>query len=162
MGVYFHFKTVDLSPFTFDNFISTTQYILDKVPCDQIFPLRTMVACISCFTSISRVAKPARHLVMQMHIFLCFWPYKERLSKEMNNGNDLNLHSMTKLSGWLRYCSCSVYMLYIRKVLGFILSDDYFEIKSIIHSFNCLSYFYSYLELQDDFIFQNLFLFIFS
>ena len=22
----------------------------------------------------------------------------------MNNGNDLNLHSMTKLSGWLRYC----------------------------------------------------------
>ena len=22
----------------------------------------------------------------------------------MNNDNDLNLHSMTKLSGWLRYC----------------------------------------------------------
>ena len=23
----------------------------------------------------------------------------------MNNDNDLNLHSTTKLSGWLRYCS---------------------------------------------------------
>ena len=23
----------------------------------------------------------------------------------MNNDNDLNLHSMTKLSGWLRYCT---------------------------------------------------------
>ena len=45
------------------------------------------------------------------------------------------------------------------KVLGFILSDDYFEIKSIIHSFNCLSCFYSYLELQNDFIFLNLFLY---
>ena len=22
----------------------------------------------------------------------------------MNNDNDLNLHSMTRLSGWLRYC----------------------------------------------------------
>ena len=30
-----------------------------------------------------------------------------------------------------------------------------------IHSFNCLSCFYSYLELQDDFIFQNLSLFIY-
>ena len=27
----------------------------------------------------------------------------------MNNGNDLNLHSMTKLSGWLRYCSRNTY-----------------------------------------------------
>ena len=26
------------------------------------------------------------------------------MSKEMNNDNDLNVHSMTKLSGWLRYC----------------------------------------------------------
>ena len=47
-----------------------------------------------------------------------------------------------------------------RKVLCFILSDDDFEIKSKIDSFNCLSCFYSYLELQDDFIFRNLFLFI--
>ena len=35
-----------------------------------------------------------------------------------------------------------------------------FEIKSKIHSFNCLSCFYSYLELQNNFIFRNLFLFI--
>ena len=27
------------------------------------------------------------------------------MSKEMNNDNDLNLHSMTKLTGWLRYLS---------------------------------------------------------
>ena len=30
--------------------------------------------------------------------------YKKSISKEMNNDNDLNLQSMTKLSGWLRYC----------------------------------------------------------
>ena len=35
---------------------------------------------------------------------VCYRPYKESISKEMNNDNDLNLHSMTKLSGWLRYC----------------------------------------------------------
>ena len=35
--------------------------------------------------------------------FFCVYrPYKESISKEMNN-DDLNLHSMTKLSGWLRY-----------------------------------------------------------
>ena len=28
----------------------------------------------------------------------------ESTSKETINNNDLNLHSMTKLSGWLRYC----------------------------------------------------------
>ena len=49
------------------------------------------------------VAKPARHWVMQMQIFSVYRPYKESISKEMNNDNDLNLHSMTKLSGWLRY-----------------------------------------------------------
>ena len=47
-----------------------------------------------------------RHLVMQMQIFLCLYrPYKESISKEMNNYNDLNLHSVTKLSGWFRYCT---------------------------------------------------------
>ena len=31
----------------------------------------------------------------------------------MNNDNDLNLHSMTKLSGWLRYWgSYSLYIIY--------------------------------------------------
>ena len=36
--------------------------------------------------------------------FYVYGPYEESISKEMNNDNDLNLHSMTKLSGWLRYC----------------------------------------------------------
>ena len=36
--------------------------------------------------------------------FGVYTPYKESISKEMNNNNDLNLPSMTKLSGWLRYC----------------------------------------------------------
>ena len=40
---------------------------------------------------------------MQMGIFCVYRPYKESISKEMNNDNDLNFHSMTKLSGWLRY-----------------------------------------------------------
>ena len=38
-----------------------------------------------------------------MQIFLCLYrPYKESISKAMNN-DDLNLHSVTKLSGWLCY-----------------------------------------------------------
>ena len=40
--------------------------------------------------------------------------------------------------------------------------DNDFETKSKNHSFNCLSCFYSYLELQCDFIFRNLFLFKFN
>ena len=36
--------------------------------------------------------------------FFCVYRLKkESISKEMNNDSDLNLHSMTKLSGWLRY-----------------------------------------------------------
>ena len=50
-----------------------------------------------------KVAKPARQFGHAMQIFLCYKPYKESISKEMNNDNDLNLHNMTKLSGWLRY-----------------------------------------------------------
>ena len=38
----------------------------------------------------------------------------------MNNDNDLNLHSMTKLSGWLRYCQlnyfCSVIIQKIESI----------------------------------------------
>ena len=49
-------------------------------------------------------AKPARQFSRAMQIFLCLWTIKELISKEMNNDNDLNLHSMTKLSGWLCYC----------------------------------------------------------
>ena len=42
-------------------------------------------------------------LVVLCKFFCVYKPYKESISKEMNNDNDLNLHSMTKLSGWLRY-----------------------------------------------------------
>ena len=50
------------------------------------------------------------NLVVLCKFFCVYRPYKESISKEMNNDNDLNLHSMTKLSGWLRYC------LYFRAV----------------------------------------------
>ena len=50
------------------------------------------------------VTKPAWYLVMQMQILGVYRPYKESISKEMNNDIELNLHSMTKLSGCLRYC----------------------------------------------------------
>ena len=53
MGAYFHFKTVDLSSLKFHPFICTRQNILNKVACDLLFPLRTVVSCISCLTSIS-------------------------------------------------------------------------------------------------------------
>ena len=36
-------------------------------------------------------------------IFFCVYrPYKESVSKEMKNDDDLNLHGMIRLSGWLR------------------------------------------------------------
>ena len=38
------------------------------------------------------------------NFFCAYRPYKESISKEMNNSdNDLNLYSMTKLSGWVHY-----------------------------------------------------------
>ena len=43
---------------------------------------------------IIAVAKPVRHLVMQMQFFCVYRPYKELVSKEMNNDNDLDLHSL--------------------------------------------------------------------
>ena len=37
-------------------------------------------------------------------IWSCVYrPYKESISKEMNNDNDLNLHLHYQMSGWLRY-----------------------------------------------------------
>ena len=36
------------------------------------------------------------NLVMLCKFFCVYRPYKESISKEMNNDNDLNLHSMTK------------------------------------------------------------------
>ena len=34
---------------------------------------------------LQSLAKPARHLVMQMQIFCVYGPYKESISKEINN-----------------------------------------------------------------------------
>ena len=48
------------------------------------------------------------NLVTLCKFFCLYRPCKESISKEMNNDNDLNLHSMTKLSGWLRYCMCFI------------------------------------------------------
>ena len=40
--------------------------------------------------------------------FFCVYrPYKEQISKEMNNDNNLNLHLHDQMSSWLRYCACS-------------------------------------------------------
>ena len=63
-----------------------------------------MVALL--LTLVNTVAKPARDLVMQIlwvyrpYFLWVYRPYKESISKEVNNDNDLNLHSMTKLSDW--------------------------------------------------------------
>ena len=51
------------------------------------------------------------NLVMLCKFFCVYRPYKESISKKMNNDNDLNLHSMTKLSGWLRYWDDSLLVL---------------------------------------------------
>ena len=63
------------------------------------------------------MAKPVRHLIMQMPIFSVFLirdVYKlESISEKMNNDNDLNLHSMSTLWGWLRYWVLHVYLLLI-------------------------------------------------
>ena len=46
----------------------------------------------------------------QPHIWSCkckffcvYRPYKESISKEMNNDNGINLHLHDQMSGWLRY-----------------------------------------------------------
>ena len=52
--------------------------------------------------------------------------------------------------------------IHVTAVQPLLLSVDDFEIKSKIYSLNCLSCFYSYFELQDDFILRILFVFIFS
>ena len=45
--------------------------------------------------------------------FFCFYrPYKEPISEEMNNDNHLNLHLHDQMSGWLRYCSRSVALVW--------------------------------------------------
>ena len=56
--------------------------------------------------------------------FFCVYrPYKKSISKEMNNDNDLNLHSMNKFSDWFRY-SDEVGELIIRKSQPQDISTD--------------------------------------
>ena len=47
---------------------------------------------------VATVAKPARQFgyATVCKFFCVYRPYKESISKEMNNDNDLNLHSMTE------------------------------------------------------------------
>ena len=49
--------------------------------------------------------------------------YKESISKEMNNDNNRNLHSMTNMSSWLRYCitlrtAMFVYLNLVSRLFG--------------------------------------------
>ena len=52
-------------------------------------------------------SRSIRRSTTQWRSQLDIWSSKCKFFREMNNDNDLNLHSMTKLSGWLRYCKCS-------------------------------------------------------
>ena len=78
-----------------------------------VIPLAFLFCLAHCYTSfqpmhfMAAVAKTVRHLAVQMQIkfFIVYRLHKESISKEIKNDNDnLNLHTMTKLSGWLRYC----------------------------------------------------------
>ena len=62
---------------------------------------------------VQSVAKSARQFGHTMQIFLCLQTIKGSISEEMNNDNNLNLHSMTKLSGWLCYCVQSIKKIYL-------------------------------------------------
>ena len=68
------------------------------------------------------------NLVMLCKFFCVYRLQKESISKEMNNDNDLNLHSMTKLSGWLRYWA------YLYEALGFIGEN----VRTIVRCINIL------------------------
>ena len=75
-----------------------------------------MLFCILVsFLNQYAVAKPARQFghAVQIFLCLCYGLYKESISKEMNN-DDLNLHSMTKLSGWLHYCQYAMVQLHVQ------------------------------------------------
>ena len=56
-------------------------------------------------SALLAVTKPARHVICscKCNFFRVYKPYEDSITTEMNNDNDLNLHAMTKLSGWLRY-----------------------------------------------------------
>ena len=53
----------------------------------------------------SEANQPNICMVMHMQIFCVYRPYKESITKEMNNdiAIDLTLHLHDQMSGWLRY-----------------------------------------------------------
>ena len=55
-------------------------------------------------TQLFSVVKQPDICSCKCKFFCVYKPYKELIPKEMNTDNNLNLHSMAKLSGWLRYC----------------------------------------------------------
>ena len=56
--------------------------------------------------------------------FFCVYrPYKEPISKEINNDNHLNLHLHDQMSDWLRYCSRSVALVWR---LGILVTGAWF------------------------------------
>ena len=61
----------------------------------------------------------------------------------MNNDNDLNLHSVTKLSGWLRHCFMFLFQLH--KIVTcitepHIFSKIPFEIVANIHEISMVKF----------------------
>ena len=71
------------------------------------------------------MAKPARHLVMYKCKFFCVYrPYKESISTETNNNNDLNLHLHDQMSGWLRYWSPG-------RALSITMLDSFFFMQTL-------------------------------
>ena len=56
--------------------------------------------------------------------FFCVYRrYKERIFKEMNNDNHLNLHLHDQMLGWLRHCSRSVALVWR---LGILVTGAWF------------------------------------
>ena len=56
--------------------------------------------------------------------FFCVYrSYKEPIFKEINNDNHLNLHLHDQMSGWLRYCSRSVALVW---QLGILVTGAWF------------------------------------
>ena len=69
--------------------------------CNLVYCRVGVVLC-----TISQLVSPTfGHANANCSVFIDYI-YKKSISREMDNDNDLYLHSMTKLSGLLRYWSC--------------------------------------------------------
>ena len=68
--------------------------------CDSLFTTSLLQVVNSHVASwLSIVAKPADIWSCKCKFFCVYRPYKESISKEMNN-DDLNLHLHDQMSGW--------------------------------------------------------------